>query len=293
MTSSVLVTGTSSGFGRLTAETLARRGHVVFAGMREPDGRNAEASKALTAAGAGKLSVLEMDVASDASVRAAVARALETAGSLDAVVNNAGFGALGLAEGYTDEQARAVFDTNVLGPQRVFRAVLPHMRERGSGLFVTLSTTMTQITIPFAAFYTASKRALEALAETYRYELAPLGIDSVILEAGPYPTPGFTRVMTPSDTARFPGYGWVAEMPLKVFGGFGAMLQGPNAPDPQEVADKIADLVEMPAGTRPLRTVLDRFVGGAAETVLATAATVQEQVMNQFGMGELRILKPR
>src|SRR5512146_2102036 len=146
----VLITGASSGFGRLTAETLAKKGHVVFAGMRDTKGRNADAAGSLSAAanaGGGKIHVLDLDVTSDASVRGAVDQAIATAGGLDVAVSNAGFAAMGLSEGYTDEQVRSVFDTNFFGAQRLFRAVLPHMRARGAGLLVSVSTTMTHVTI--------------------------------------------------------------------------------------------------------------------------------------------------
>jgi NAD(P)-dependent dehydrogenase (short-subunit alcohol dehydrogenase family) len=293
---SILITGASSGFGRATAETLAGKGHTVFAGVRESAGRNAGAAESLVEAaraGGWKLHVLDMDVTDDASVRSAVGRAIETAGHLDTVVNNAGFSAVGFAEGYTDEQVRAIFETNFLGPQRVMRAALPHMRGRGEGLFVAVSSTLTMVMFPFLAVYTASKRALDALMEGYRYELAPLGIDSTILVSGPCATPLYGKFMSPSDTARLSGYDRPAELQQQMMQGFSAMLEGPDAPKAQEVADAIAALIEMPAGTRPLRTVVDRFLKAPVESVGGTMAGSVEQVLTGFGMGELLGVKPR
>lgn len=286
---SVLITGANSGFGRLGAETLARKGYTVFAGIRESAGRNREQAATLeaTARAAGwSLFVLDMDVADDASVRRAVGRAIDLAGHLDVVVNNAGFAALGLTECYTDAQIRAVFETNVFGANRVARAALPHMRERRTGLLVAVSSTMAQLAFPFSGIYTASKRALEALVEMYRYEAGPFGVDSVILEAGPFPTPGFSKALLPADAARMAGYGSVADLPQKIFGGFGEQLQRPGAPNPQVVADAIAELIARPHGTRPVRTVVDAFFGAAAEALSAVQAGTQRQLLADLGMRE-------
>ncbi|WP_257450569.1 SDR family oxidoreductase [Archangium lipolyticum] len=287
---SILITGSSTGFGRLAAETLARKGHIVFAGMRGIHRRNESAARELNELARRenlRLHVLELDVTDDASVRTAVDRVLETAGRVDAAVNNAGMMATGLDEGFTDDQLQALFDTNVFGVQRVIRAVLPHMRERRSGLLLTVSSNMARITFPFLGIYCASKRAVEGLAESYRYQLAPLGIDSVIVEPGGYPTALFTKIVTPEDTARVDSYGPLAELPQKMFGGLAASLRGPDAPNPQEVADVIARLIETPVGSRPLRTIVDHHLGDALKTLNEVSANVHEQLLTAHGMGEL------
>jgi NAD(P)-dependent dehydrogenase (short-subunit alcohol dehydrogenase family) len=294
MSQAVLITGASSGFGRLTAETLAGRGHTVYATMRDVETRNAAAAAQLTAAARAAgwaLHVLELDVTDDASVRSAVGRAIEL-GGLDVVVNNAGYNAMGLAEGFADAQVQAIFDTHVVGAHRVVRAALPHLRSRGRGLLVAVSTTMAAITIPFAAPYTAAKRALEGLAESWRYELAPLGVDSVIVEPGGFLTPLWGKSMTPADSARLATYGPLAEAPAKVFGGFKTMLETGNGPSPQVVADAIARLIETPAGARPLRTVVDPFFGDAARAIDATTGAVTQQSLAAVGLGDLVGIKP-
>jgi NAD(P)-dependent dehydrogenase (short-subunit alcohol dehydrogenase family) len=277
-----VVTGSSSGFGRLTAETLKARGLIVYAAMRNLSGKNRAVAGELEGKG---IVLVDLDVTSDDSVRAAFVRILEKSARIDVVVNNAGVMASGLDEAFTDEQFRAVFETNVFGVQRVMRAALPTMRAQGSGLFVAVSSNMAQITLPFAGLYTATKRALEGLVESYRYELAPLGIDSVIVEPGGFPTALFSKIITPADTARLAAYGPIAEMPGKIFGGLAASLQGPDAPNPQEVADAIATLVE--AKSRPLRTVVDHHTSASVEAINRASSEVQRQTFTAFGMADL------
>jgi NAD(P)-dependent dehydrogenase (short-subunit alcohol dehydrogenase family) len=133
----VLITGTSTGFGRKAAETLAQRGYRVFATMRDCSGRNASTCEALGSLAhreGWNLSILDMDVTNEASVNQAVQRALERAGRIDVVINNAGIAALGLTEAYTVDQFQQVFQVNLLGVVRVNRAVLPAMRHQRSGI---------------------------------------------------------------------------------------------------------------------------------------------------------------
>jgi NAD(P)-dependent dehydrogenase (short-subunit alcohol dehydrogenase family) len=118
------------------------------------------------------------------------------AGRIDVAINNAGYSLTGLAEAVTTEQARRIMDTNFLGPVRVNRAVLPHMRRQRSGMLIHISSGAGRITAPSLGFYCASKFALEALAESYSYELASQGIESVIVEPGPYETPVFGNMVT-------------------------------------------------------------------------------------------------
>src|SRR2546422_1993723 len=195
----VLITGSSTGFGRLFAETLARKGHTVFATMRDPGGRNAKNASEIRAL-AGKKSlpihVLDMDVTNDISVERAVDAAVAKAGRIDVAINNAGYYLSGLEEAVTTEQAQRLMDTNFLGPVRVNRAVLPHMRRQRGGVLIHVSSGAGRVVLPSAGFYCASKFALEALAEAYSYELAAQGIESVILEPGQYETPVFGNTVT-------------------------------------------------------------------------------------------------
>jgi len=174
----ILITGSSTGFGRLFAETLSRSGHTVFATMRDPAGRNlpkAAELRDLADRESLPLHVLEPDVTSDASVERAVQAVVDHSARIDVAINNAGYGVVGLAEAVTTEQARQIVDTNFFGPARVNRAVLPHMRRLHSGLLLHVSSGAGRLVLPGMAFYCASKFALEALAETYHYELAAKG----------------------------------------------------------------------------------------------------------------------
>ncbi|HEU0034422.1 MAG TPA: SDR family oxidoreductase [Kofleriaceae bacterium] len=283
----VLVTGSNSGFGRLTSLALARRGHTVFATMRGPDGKNrgtADELRRIAETEQLALHVLELDVTDQGSVDRAVAAALAKAGHLDAVINNAGYGLGGLNETVTPEQTAAIFDTNVVGVQRVNRAVLPGMRERRSGLIVHLSSGLGRVLIPFVGIYAATKWAVEAIAETYRYELKPAGVDVTIVQPGAFPTNFGPGMAIGADQARAAGYGPLADGLAKFGEGLQQMFSIPNAPDPQEVAEAIVELVEAPAGKRPARVSVDRFQGQGVVALNDAHANVQKLVLGGMGM---------
>src|SRR5216683_4169618 len=191
MEQTILVTGITSGFGRLTVETLARQGYRVFAGMCAAAGKNAPAAEELRALAQRErlaLHIIEIDVTDDASVERAIAVIIETTGRLDVVVNNAGVSYSGPLEAFTPEQVRQQFETNVFGMVRVNRAALPHMRTQGSGLLLQIGSIGGRVALPYLGLYGATTFALEGLTESYRDELAPFGIDAVIVEPGTYPT---------------------------------------------------------------------------------------------------------
>src|ERR1700723_30259 len=206
----VLITGSSTGFGRLMAENLARRGHSVFATMRDPGGRNAANAseiRALAKQESLPLNVLELDVTNDASVERAVQICVEHAGRIDIAINNAGNALMGLAEAVTMEQAQQIMDTNFFGSVRVNRAVLPYMRRQRSGLLLHISSGAGRLVLPAMGLYCASKFAMESLAEAYHYELAAQGIDSTIVEPGAYQTAVFGNLVMAADQARTDTYG--------------------------------------------------------------------------------------
>ena len=194
----VLVTGCSSGLGRLVALQLARRGDRVYATMR-----NAERGKELhdeAAVDGLDLEVLELDVTSDESVRDAVARVLEREGTVDVVVNNAGIGHLGSVELLADQLIRDTFETNVFGPLRVLRAVLPTMRAKGSGTVVNVSSCAGRVAgFAIHGSYMASKHALSVLSDALAMEVKPLGIRVVSIEPGFFRTPIMTKATMPTD----------------------------------------------------------------------------------------------
>lgn len=202
--------------------------------MRDPGGRNADVSAELRAVGVAEglmLEVVELDVTDEASIAAAVQEIEARAGGIDVVVNNAGLAAAGLLETFTADDARRLFDVNVMGPLRVNRAVLPSMRARGAGMLVYLSSTDGRELMPFLALYCSSKFALEALAEGLAYEVGPLGIDTVIVQPGTFPTTSILKnLVVASAPERAAGYGAVAELPGQVFAGLGELVSSGNAP---------------------------------------------------------------
>jgi NAD(P)-dependent dehydrogenase (short-subunit alcohol dehydrogenase family) len=250
----VLITGCSSGFGELIAKTLAVAGHRVFASMRDIAGRNAAAALALEGwsdDGGYGLSVLEMDVADTESVQRAVAQIMYSAGRIDVVVNNAGVAASGPIEAFDIRQMQQLFDVNVFGPLRVDKAVLPQMRQRGSGLLIHITSTLGRVLPLSGGLYPASKWAAEGLAESLRYQVAPFGVEVTILEPGAFPTPAIGKGLTPNDREVAAAY---AALPRPVR----RTTPEPDyePPDPQEVAEAVKRLVDMPAGKRPLRSVV-------------------------------------
>ncbi len=291
----VLITGSSSGFGLLTTRTLLEQGYTVIASMRGLDGKNKEHADNLKTFAEGKpgqLHLLELDVTSDSSVETAVKQALEIAGRIDVVINNAGFGVAGFAEATTVPQFQKNFDVNVFGVQRVSRAVLPAMRKQGNGLIINISSIVGRMVMPFAASYVASKYALEGLSESYRYELAGTGVDVAIIEPGGFGTNFLTNMEPAADNDRLKSYGPLAEMPDKMWGGFAENLKGDDAPDPQVVADAIAKLIETPAGKRPLRTVVDPMMGGeATRAINQTTDQIQATLLENLGMSDFISVK--
>jgi NAD(P)-dependent dehydrogenase (short-subunit alcohol dehydrogenase family) len=274
-----VVTGASSGFGRLTAQTLATDGWRVYATMRNVATTNAAAAAGLKKAG---ISVVELDVTSDASVDAAAKTILSEAGAVDVLVNNAGTGFFGIEEAFTPAAAEQQFATNVIGPLRVNRAFLPSMRERRNGLVVYVSSGVGRMIIPFAGIYTASKWALEALAETASYELAPFGVDVAIVEPGAYATDIFGKITGADDTARVTAYGDAVKYSEQLNEWLAASAK---ERDPQEVADAIVRLAKAPAGTRALRTVVPE--NPAVEAINNAVAPIQREIIKGSGMEAL------
>jgi NAD(P)-dependent dehydrogenase (short-subunit alcohol dehydrogenase family) len=280
MSKVILITGTSTGFGRDTAETLAQAGHRVFASMRDIAGRNKSHAEALRAK---KIAVVELDVTDDASVESAVASVLKETGRIDVVINNAGVGATGISEAYTTDQVRALFDVNVFGVHRTLRAVLPAFRKQREGLVINVGSVLGRTTLPFLGYYGGTKFALDSISQSYRYELSPLGIDVVLVQPSAYPTDIYTSSIKPADAECVSAYGEVATILGNMRQGFATLLSGENAPDSHEVAEEIARLVEQPAGSRPARVIVGAPFG--SDVLNATAAAVQVQALDALGLG--------
>jgi len=290
----ILITGASTGFGRTAAETLAQRGYRVFATMRDCSGRNAstcEVLRSLAEREGWNLDVLDMDVTTDVSVNQAVQQALERAGRIDVVINNAGIAALGITEAYTVEQFQQVLEVNLFGVVRVNRAVLPAMRRQRSGLLIHVSSGAGRAVVPGCAVYCASKFALEAVADAYRFELSTFGIDSVLVEPGIHRTPILEKFLAPADQNRVAEYGSTAEAVARVKGIFEVASSTPETPGPEGVADAFVRLIETPAGKRPFRTVPTAALQPLLEPYNALAATLRDTVAQMFRVPELTVLQ--
>jgi NAD(P)-dependent dehydrogenase (short-subunit alcohol dehydrogenase family) len=284
MSKIVLITGASSGFGRDTAETLAAADHTVFAGVRDVDGRNRDVVAALRAKA---IEVVELDVTSDTSVDAAIATLLaRSGGRLDVVINNAGLASAGVSEAFTPDQLRALFDVNVFGVQRVLRATLPTLRANSDGLVINIGSILGRVTFPFFGLYGASKFALEALTDSYRYEVSQLGVDVVLVQPSAYPTNMYASIQQPADAARAAAYGDIGQIPAKMFETFMGMFKAADAPKPHDVAEAIAKLVGTAKGGRPDRVVVGQPFG--ADLVNQQTAPVQRQVIDGLGLGMLQ-----
>jgi len=292
----ILVTGASSGFGLMTAQSLAQAGHTVYASMRETEGRNAPQVAAIAAWAAEQkadLRTVELDVQSETSAHAGVAAVIADTGRLDVIVHNAGHMVFGPAEAFTPDQYIQQYDVNVLGAQRVNRAALPHLRGQGRGLLVWVGSSSTRGgTPPFLAPYFAAKAAMDALAVSYSTELALWGIETTIMVPGAFTkgTNHFAHSGVPADTARAAEYetGPYAGIADKALKGL-ASLEPADA-DPAEVARAIVRVVDMPFGKRPFRVHVDPSQDGA-EVVNAVADRMRREMYRNIGLEAL--LSPR
>lgn len=280
----VLITGTNSGFGWLTAQSVAALGHQVYATMRDTQGKNAKRASALAAVE--NVTVLDVTLTEDASVRQAVDRVITETGRIDVLVNNAGFSLNGVAESFTTADVQAIFDVNVFAPWRFIKQVLPAMRKQGEGLIVNVTSGFGRVAFPFATIYAGSKFGLEGISEGLHYELKRLGIDVAILEPGAFPTEMNQKTQYASDQSVFEGYGAIADIPGKMIAALGGLIQSHN-PDPQMVADAIVGLIGTEKGMRPLRTVVDPITGEYVKTANAAVAEQFIPTLTLFGMGEL------
>jgi NAD(P)-dependent dehydrogenase (short-subunit alcohol dehydrogenase family) len=282
MSKTILITGASTGFGRDTAETLARAGHKVFASMRDPQAKNRDHAELLRKQG---IEVVDLDVTLDDSVDHAIKHVLQRAGRIDVLVNNAGIASAGITEAFTPDQAKIIFNTNVVGLLRTIRAVLPAMRAQRDGLIVNVGSILGRVTFPFFGIYGASKFAVEALTDSLRYEVSQLGIDVVLVQPSAYPTPMYANVQQPIDAARAAAYGQVSEIPGAMFKHFMATFAAPGAPNPHEVAEVIAKLVAQAKGSRAPRTIVGAAFG--SDVINAQTAPVQTHVVEALGLGHL------
>jgi NAD(P)-dependent dehydrogenase (short-subunit alcohol dehydrogenase family) len=251
---SVLITGTSSGFGRLGAEHYARLGAKVFATMRNLPRPEADELRALAEDEGLDITVIEIDVTSDEQVEAGVAEAEAAAGgTLDVLINNAGIAMSGPIEVQDLEATKLMFDTNVFGAQRMIRAALPAMREAGRGQIFNVTSQLGRLIIPGLGQYSPTKFALEALSEQLAYETVEKGIDVTIIQPGGYPTEIWQNAADRSAALKTRSRDSLIEAYPQLTAGMGEASNGGGNTDPMDVPRAIAEIIAMPAGQRPLR----------------------------------------
>jgi len=276
MSQIIFITGTSTGFGKLTAQTLAKAGYTVIAGMRGVNGKNAAVAAEMSKIP--NITVVEIDITDDNSVKNAFDHVVKTFGRIDVLVNNAAVSGFGLLEAYSLNQVRRMFEVNVYGTLRTYQAVLPVMRKQESGLIINLTSGASGHTLPFMVPYLASKFVVESITEGAQAELAGFGIENVSIQPGVYPTEmnngskEGVNADLPDITA---AYGPAVQ---EQFNALGTALFGKMAKfdmNPQTIADGILELVQMKAGTRPLRFPLDAIAQGTDKEFIKARADIK------------------
>jgi NADP-dependent 3-hydroxy acid dehydrogenase YdfG len=242
MAKTVLITGASSGIGRSTALFFAEKGWTVIATMRSPEKANL---------GHQNIHVLKLDVTDNASIEHAITEALKKFNTIDVLINNAGYSLLGAFEACSPEQIQRQFETNVFGLMAMTRAVLPHFRERQTGVIVNVASIGGKLTFPLYSLYHSTKWAVEGFSDSLQYELEPFNIRIKIIEPGPIKTDFYHRS---TDLATLPN--------LTVYDAFIAkvMPQIKKAGERGESPDRVAEVIYRAStdGTSRLRYPSDR-----------------------------------
>jgi len=270
MKKTVLITGASSGFGKVTAKLFDTNGWNVIATMRSPEKETALAALS-------NVFISKLDVTDNLSIQNAVSAGIEKFGKIDVLVNNAGYGALGAFEAATEEQVKQQFDVNLFGLMAVTKAVLPGMRQHTSGTIINVSSVGGRVTFPFSSLYHATKFAVEGLTEALQYELNPLGIRLKIVEPGGYKTEFAGRSMTLFNVEGLADY----QTP---FNNFMAMIaRWPMSENITEVADAIYEAAT--DGTEKLRYP----VGHDAAQLIATRQQMDDAAFKKMMTSQMGI----
>ena len=270
MKKTMMITGASSGFGRATANLFHQKGWNVIATMRSPE-KETELSKL------DGLLLLALDVTDTKTIDAAIRTGLDRFGRIDVLVNNAGHGSIGALESATEQQIRQQFAVNVFGVIDVTKAVLPVMRQQGSGIIINVSSIGGRVTFPFSSLYHATKFAVEGLTESLQYELNPLGIRLKIVEPGGYKTEFTGRSMSWFDADGGEGY----KTRLEKFSGL--LVNWPLSENIGEVAEAIYEAAT--DGTEKSRYP----VGRDAAPILQARQQMDDVAFKKMMAGQLGI----
>lgn len=279
----LVITGTSSGFGEEAAKVFSDAGYRVWATMRDTNDRNASKKKTLENY-SGKISVVEMDVSENDSVKEAFSIIFKEVEKVDVLINNAGIMYTGITEGFSVEQAHQQMNTNYFGAIRATQAVLPGMRKAENGLIINVSSIAGRIAAPYFGTYCATKFALEAYSQSLRYELAPCGVDVALVEPGPFSTGLFGAIKEPERAEVVDSYGELKNIPKALFQGFGEMLSSGVFPDPKLVVDAYLSLAEAESGTRPVRTQVG--VSWGVDDLNRISQPIQDKVLDDLQLAD-------
>jgi len=280
----ILITGTNSGFGWLTAQSVAASGHKVYATMRDTEGKNADKAKSL--AEIENITVLDVSLTDETSVKTAVDTVIAKEETIDVLVNNAGISMFGVAESFTNDDLQRMMEVNVHAPWRLMKLALPFMRKQSEGLIINVSSGWGRFSAPFSVVYAASKFALEGLSEGLHYEVRPLGVDVAIIQPGAFPTEMSQKIQYGSDPLVINDYKAISEFPEKMFGAIDQIFET-TKPNPQDVADAVVNLINLPKGQRPLRTVVDPPTGDIIKNANDAVKVEYDKVLTAFGMEDL------
>ncbi len=270
MSKVVLITGASSGMGKLTSEFLSDNGYIVYAGTREENPQSTLKN----------LNNIYIDVTKTDSIKSAVSTIVKKEGKIDVLVNNAGYGLLATVEDGTDEEIFNQFDVNVFGLIKTTREVLPYMREAKSGVIINISSFLGKMGLPLLAHYNASKYAVEGFVDSLRFETMPYGVRVHSIQSGLFGT-NFVKsglVVNKETTSEESPYKELVSHFVPIVAK--AINEGPS---PQPIADAVKDIIENEES--------DIFipVGGEAETFVPmrknmTDREFEQKVKETFGI---------
>ena len=282
---SILITGCSSGFGRLGAEHYARLGAKVFATMRNLPRPEAAELEVLAKAEKLDITVLEIDITKDDQVASGVEAALKaTGGKVDVLINNAGMSIAGPIEAQDMEATQLIFDTNVFGAQRMAKAVLPSMRANKSGYIFNITSQLGRVMIPGFGQYSPTKFALEAMSEQMAYEVASHGIDVTIIQPGGYPTKIWSNQNKPSGELKARLSEDIISAYPQFTAGMGKREASSSTSDPMDIPHAIAGAIATPKAKRPLRIALHP-VARPQEAINKVSAQMQIAMLGESPLG--------
>lgn len=282
----IILTGASSGLGLNTAKYLCAKGYHVIATMRDIADRNSNISDELLQYAStqhGKIDVLELDITCEQSTTAFINTVVIKNANIYCLINNAGLGALGFIESFSLAQAKQVFDVNFFGILNLTNAMLPVLRKSNDSLIINISSAGGRLCFPFLGLYNASKFALEGLTETWKMELQHMGIDICLIEPGAYPSELHNNRLIPSKTEILNEYGDLKNAPMEMVSAMAeAFSQMDELPNSDEISIKIAELIELTFGNRPIRSVVGSIATDGIKELNEETIIRQAQLLDSF-----------